>query len=225
MKCQIYRRSECHKAKGLCIIIDVLRAFTTAAFAFAAGAKEIIFVSTQEEAFQKYQKDPTLMLMGETFGKPISGFHFGNSPAEFESLSLKGRRLVQRTSAGTQGVVGCRHAEHLLVASFVVADATLEQIKQLAPTDVSFIVTGTEDGDEDLALADYLIARLQDQQVSSNTFIERVRQSPEGKAFADPALPEFVTRDLELATQIDRFPFAMEVLEVEGNLVGRPIYK
>ncbi|CUI16730.1 2-phosphosulfolactate phosphatase [Candidatus Protochlamydia naegleriophila] len=224
MKCQIYRRSECHQAKGLCIIIDVLRAFTTAAFAFAAGAKEIIFVSTQEEAFQKYENDPTLMLMGETFGRPISGFHFGNSPAEFEDLSLKGHRLVQRTSAGTQGVVGCRHAEHLLVASFVVADATLEQIKQLSPSHVSFIVTGMEDGDEDLALADYLIARLQGQEVSSSSFLERVKGSPEGKAFADPALPGFAARDLELAIQIDRFPFAMEVIEIDGNLIGRPVY-
>jgi 2-phosphosulfolactate phosphatase len=101
MEYQIYRRNQCSQAKGLCVIIDVLRAFTTAAFAFAAGAKEIIFVSTPEEAFQKYNEDNSLKLMGETFGKPIKGFHFGNSPVEFENISLYNHRMVQRTSAGT----------------------------------------------------------------------------------------------------------------------------
>lgn len=52
MKINIYRREECFKAKGFCVVIDVLRAFTTAAYAFAAGAKEIVLVSTVEEAFR-----------------------------------------------------------------------------------------------------------------------------------------------------------------------------
>src|ERR1700722_14672195 len=105
MKFEIYRRHECSQAKGLCVIIDVLRAFTTAAFAFAAGAKEIIFVGSPEEAFKKYQNDNSLTLMGEVQGKHIEGFHFGNSPADIENISLSGRRLVQRTSEGTQGVI------------------------------------------------------------------------------------------------------------------------
>ncbi len=61
MEYQIYKRHECSQTKGLCVIIDVLRAFTTAAFDFNAGAKEITFVGTPEEAFQKYQQDKTLV--------------------------------------------------------------------------------------------------------------------------------------------------------------------
>lgn len=65
MKINIYRRNECFKAKGLCVVIDVLRAFTTAAYAFAAGAKEIVLVSTAEEAFRMHEEDNSLILMGE----------------------------------------------------------------------------------------------------------------------------------------------------------------
>lgn len=223
MKYQIYRLHECSKAKGLCVIIDVLRAFTTAAFAFAAGAKEITFVSTPEEAFDKYRADNSLKLMGETFGKPIPGFHYGNSPAEFENISLCNHKMVQRTSAGTQGVIGCRHADQLLVSSFVVAEATLKRIKTISPKHTSFIVTGNQDGDEDLALAEYLIDRLKGQPTRAHLFLERVRNSPLGKVFSDPAKPEFSARDLELAIQVDLFSFAMEISKIDGNLIAKPL--
>lgn len=61
MKTQIYRLDACHKAQGLCVVIDVLRAFTTAAFAFAAGALEILMVATVEEVFQKHRSSQVLM--------------------------------------------------------------------------------------------------------------------------------------------------------------------
>jgi 2-phosphosulfolactate phosphatase len=41
----------CHDARGVVVVVDVLRAFTTAAYAFAGGAEEIFLVSTVEEAF------------------------------------------------------------------------------------------------------------------------------------------------------------------------------
>lgn len=223
MKIDIYRRDECFKAKGLCVVIDVLRAFTTAAYAFAAGAKEIVLVSTAEEALRMHQEDNSLILMGENEGRPITGFHYGNSPYDIQKCALSGHKIVQRTSAGTQGVVSCRHADQLIIASFVVAEATLKYIVKLSPSHVSFIVTGTQDGDEDLALAEYLKSKLQQQEVCSTLFLDRVRLSPEGKTFADPNNTEFMLEDLELALQIDRFPFAMEVEKRNGNLVAKKV--
>lgn len=223
MKINIYRRHECSKASGLCVVIDVLRAFTTAAFAFGSGVNEIFLVSSKEEAFQKYLDDSSLILMGEQEGRPIEGFHFGNSPCDIQQAILSGRRVVQRTSAGTQGVVGCRHASHLLIASFVVAEATLKRILALNPSIVSFIVTGVQNGDEDLALAEYLQSKLSNQKVSVNAFLDRVRASPEGKVFADLEIPEFSQDDLELALQVDRFPFAMEVFKLGSDLVARKV--
>lgn len=223
MKINIYRRNECFKAKGLCVVIDVLRAFTTAAYAFAAGAKEIVLVSTAEEAFRMHQEDNSLILMGEREGRPISGFHYGNSPDDIQKCKLSDRKIVQRTSAGTQGVVSCSHADQLMIASFVVAEATLKYIVKLSPSHVSLIVTGTQDGDEDLALAEYLQCKLLQQEVCSSSFLDRVRLSPEGKTFADPNIIEFSHKDLELALQIDRFSFAMEVEKNNGSLVAKKV--
>lgn len=223
MKIDIYRRDECFKAKGLCVVIDVLRAFTTAAYAFAAGAKEIVLVSTAEEAFRMHQADNSLILMGEKEGRPIAGFHYGNSPNDIQKCALSGHKIVQRTSAGTQGVVNCSHADQLIIASFVVAEATLKYIVKLSPSHVSFIVTGMQNGDEDLALAEYLKCKLLQQEVCSSSFLDRVRLSPEGKTFADPNIVEFSLEDLELALQIDRFPFAMEVEKRNGSLVAKKV--
>jgi 2-phosphosulfolactate phosphatase len=223
MQTHIYQRHECLQAKGLCVVIDVLRAFTTAAYAFAAGAQEIVLVSSVEEAFQKQKNDPSLILMGEEEGKPIKGFHLGNSPAEVMNHSLFGHRIVQRTSAGTQGVVNCRHADQLLLASFVVAEATLKRILEISPSHVSFIVTGVHNGDEDLALAEYMQIRLMGKNISPISYLDRVRKSPEGRIFADPSIPEFSQEDLELALKVDCFSFSMEVKNYNGTLIAKRV--
>ena len=91
-------------ATGHAVIVDVFRAFTTAAFCVGAGAREIVLVADHEHALALKREDPDLFLTGEIGGKPIAGFDVGNSPSAIEHLDLRGRRVVQRTSAGTQGV-------------------------------------------------------------------------------------------------------------------------
>ena len=50
MEASYLARWELEGVGGVVVVIDVLRAFTTAAFAFAAGAREIVLVSTVDEA-------------------------------------------------------------------------------------------------------------------------------------------------------------------------------
>ncbi|PJD96998.1 MAG: 2-phosphosulfolactate phosphatase [Parachlamydia sp.] len=222
-KINIYHRLECGQANGLCVVIDVLRAFTTAAFAFAKGAQEIILVAEPEDAFRKLSNDRSLILMGEQEGNPIEGFHYGNSPTEISEVSLEGRRLVQRTSSGTQGVVVCPQASFMLISSFVVAEATLKRIVEINPPSVSFIVTGRKNGDEDYALAQYLQKRLLGETVQAQPFLERVLTSPAAARMltADPKNYKFGKEDLKLSVQIDRFPFAMEVFQSSSGFTAR----
>lgn len=212
------------EAKGLCVVIDVLRAFTTAAFAFASGAQEIIFVSTPEEAFKKHEQDPSLLLMGEEEGKRIHGFHFENSPSEMKNISLTGKRIVQRTSSGTQGVIGCSHASQILVTSFVVADATVRRILELKPSHVSFIATGRTNGDEDVALAEYLQSKLRGESVDLDQILCRVRSCRAAQRMLEgPISYKNGAYDLELALQVNYFPFAMEVSQKNNELIARTV--
>lgn len=201
--------SQCHLSDGCIIVIDVLRAFTTAAFAFGSGAEEILMVSTIDEAFSLKEKDPSLLLMGEDMGRRIPGFDFGNSPVEISQADLKGKRLVQRTTAGTQGVVRCRGGKQMLTASFSVAEATYQQIVDWAPEKVTFVITGTKTGDEDLALADYLEQKLLGFDPSPDSYLKRVLDAPESLGI----LSEPYLKDVQLAVELDSFPFIMQVFE------------
>jgi 2-phosphosulfolactate phosphatase len=215
----------CEQATGTVVVIDVLRAFTTAAHAFAAGAQDIVLAGRVEEALELRDRFPGALVLGEVGGLPVEGFDLSNSPAALAGLDLRGRRLIQRTTAGTQGVVRSLGAETLLVASFVCVGATARFLRRQAPPSVTFVITGAHSGrggDEDRACADYLGALLVGQRPDPAPFLKRVRASLPGRMFADPAMPEFPAADLELATELDRFDHALVVHRRDGLLVMEP---
>jgi len=216
----------CHTATGVVIVIDVIRAFTNAAFAFSKGAKEIYPVSKVKEALQLKAQIPDSLACGEDGGLPPEGFDFGNSPTQTNLLDLSGRVIVQRTGAGTQGIVRSVNAEHMLAASMVVANATVRSIQQLDPGSVTFVITGQyapEHGDEDLACAEYLESLLKGQQPDPAPYVERIIKSRDALLHLDPALPEFPLSDLDHCTSIDRFDFAMLVSKENGRSILRTI--
>jgi 2-phosphosulfolactate phosphatase len=216
----------CHAATGAVVAIDVVRAFTTAAYAFAAGASEIILAGTVAEALALRQRFPDALLMGEVDGLPVPGFDFGNSPTKIAGSDLAGRRLIQRTTAGTQGVVRSTGASLLLASSFVCAGATARYLRQAQPETVTFVITGIlyeRDGEEDIACAEYLTALLQGGQPDPAPFIRRVYESTSGRYFTDPGQPEFLLADLESCVEVDRFDFAMLVERRERLLVMKTV--
>ena len=216
----------CREATGIVVVIDVIRAFTNAAFAFSRGAKEIYPVSMVEEALKFKAEVPNSMACGEVGGLPPQGFDFGNSPTHTNTLDLNGRILVQRTGAGTQGIVRSVHADVMLAASLVVTNATVTHIRNLSPDCVTFVVTGQftdERGDEDLACAQYFEALLQGQKPDPAPYVERVYKSRDALFHLDPNLPEFPASDLDYCTKIDAFDFAMLVTKENGRPVIRTI--
>ncbi len=216
----------CHDATGVVIVIDVIRAFTNAAFAFSRGAKEIYPVSKIKEALQLKAQIPDSLVCGEEGGLPPEGFDFGNSPTQTNVLDLSGRVIVQRTGAGTQGIVRSVNAGHMLAASMVVANATVRSVQQLDPEAVTFVITGQyapKHGDEDLACAEYLESLLKGRQPDPAPYVERIIKSRDALLHLDPALPEFPLSDLDHCTNIDRFDFAMLVSKENGRSILRTI--
>jgi 2-phosphosulfolactate phosphatase len=215
----------CSEATGTVVVIDVLRAFTCAAFAFAAGAKEILLVQETAEAFALQRKMPGVLLLGEVDGFPIEGFDHGNSPSALMNLDLTGHRLIQRTSLGTSGVVRSTRADMILASSFCCAKATANYILDHAPDTVTFVITGLGRngmGDEDVACADYLEALLQGHQPAPEPFLTRVRDSVVGQLLLNPSYPELPAEDLPCCTDLARFDFAMRVRRENGLLVMKP---
>lgn len=226
MKFHYANLENCHEATGTVIVIDVIRAFTNAAYAFGRGAREIYPVSTVEEALQLKAMLPNSLACGEVGGIPPEDFDFGNSPTQTNGLDLRARAIVQRTGAGTQGIVRSVRAETLLAASLVVAKATVTHVQKLGVDVVTFVITGQTSngrGAEDLACAEYLEALLQRRQPDPAPFIERVYNSYDARLHLDPNFPDFPESDLDLCTSIDAFDFAMPVTKENGRAVLRAV--
>ena len=223
MKCHYTNLEGCHTAKGVVIVIDVLRAFSTAAYAFSCGAREIILVSGVEEVLALKAQIPDSKAMGEVGGLPPAGFDLGNSPTDISTKDLSGITLIQRTGAGTQGVVRSEAAEVLMASSFVVADATARFVNKLNASEVTFVITGKSysGGDEDLACAEFLEALLKGHQPNAKPFIQRVFESRDALQHLDPRQTGFPLSDLDYCTQIDKFNFAMPITREDGKLIMR----
>lgn len=207
-------------ARGTVVVIDVLRAFTTAPFALAAGARDVELVATPEEALARRASDPTRVLVGEVQGRPVPGFDHGNSPAALRALDLSGRGVTLRSTSGVQAVLAAlATADTVLAASLVTASATARRARELG-ADVTLIACGApgEPGPEDEACAEVLEARLHDRTVDIAAARAAVRSSPAGCRALDPAVDWISPGDLEAALEVDRFVFALEANRRAGGV-------
>lgn len=207
------------------VVIDVLRAFSTAAVALDRGAREIYPVLDVAEAFERRALEPGLVLMGETDCRPIEGFDLGNSPVEASRFPFGARSAVQRTTAGTRGLVVCSSAGSLWASSFLVASSTAAAIIAHGCRRVAFVITGTVhygSADEDLACAEWMQELLGGHHPPAGPFLRRVRDSVAAAMFLDPASPLFAPADVDACARADVFSFSMKAEAGPGGLVLRP---
>lgn len=221
---KVHRSDLAHAAtlEGAVVVIDVLRSFTTAAFALAGGASEVIAVDTPDRAKQLVEHDPRALTVGARGGgAPVPGFDLGNSPSRLiardgqpDASLLAGRRVILYTAGGTQGLAACRSDTRLWATSLVCAAATAAHLLAVAPPQVTLMVTGTwtdRDGDEDHACADLLEQLLQGRDPPRGPYVERVRRSDFGRRFGTAEHPELPAGDLDCCALADPFDFAMPV--------------
>lgn len=212
------------KAQGTTIVIDVFRAFTTAAVAFDRGARQIILVAEIEAARQLRQQGIGELCMGEVDGIKPEGFDFGNSPYELSQVDLTGKTLIQSTRAGTVGVAAVTASAPLYLGAFVTASATVQAVLAQAPARVTIVamgVAGKQRSDEDEQCALYLRNRLQGRHPDPEAVKQLVLAGGEAQKYLDPSQPQYHPRDRELAITIDRYPFAISVTREQGLLVAR----
>lgn len=204
----------------LVVVIDVLRAFTTAAYLFSVGVEEIILVSQVQEAFKLRETMPDTLICGEVNGIKVPGFDFGNSPSEIITKNLSGKRIIQRTTAGTQGVALHSRVGTVLAAALTNISATVRLIKKMSPSTVTLLQTGLYPdegwGDEDAACAEAMEQMLLGNAVDWKSLTARVRRSRSGTHF-DGTSADFPTEDLEMALKINLFNFAM-IVETKNHL-------
>ena len=115
-------------ATGIAVVIDVFRAFTTAAIALANGAARILMVDDLAKALELRDQGTGHYCIGERHGIKPANFDYGNSPAELLDVRFDGKTLIQTTSNGTRGIVAASAAKRIYAGSFVTAEATIQAI-------------------------------------------------------------------------------------------------
>jgi 2-phosphosulfolactate phosphatase len=212
------------RARGTVVIVDVFRAFTTAAVALARGAAGIIMVADPNEARALRDQGRADVCVGEVNTIRPEGFDFGNSPYEVMRASLDGKRVVQSTRAGVVGVPAATGATAIYGGSFVVAQATAQAILQDNPPVVTLVAMGYNGvvrTDEDELCALYLRNLLQGRRPDRDAVRKLVWASGEVAKFQVPNPPHWHPEDVEIALAIDKYDFAIRIIRDGDTVVAR----
>jgi 2-phosphosulfolactate phosphatase len=139
-------------SNSACVVFDVLRATSTIVTALARGAESVLPVQSIAEALECRKADPSVLLAGERNGLRITAavfggvdFDLGNSPREYGSAAVRGRRIVTTTTNGTRAFAACRAARHIFAASFLNLKRTAQQVIRSNCDEVILVCSGTGD--------------------------------------------------------------------------------
>ena len=145
------------------IVIDVLRATTTAVAYLERGADALLLTRDPERALEL--RAESTLLGGERGGLALPGFDFGNSPVEAATHNFTGKTVVMNTTNGTGAAhVAAESGKHVLLAALVNAHAAARRARALAVEEIALVCAGNDGrvGLDDVyaagVLAEYLLS-------------------------------------------------------------------
>jgi len=164
------------------VVIDVLRATTTIAWALENGADSVqVFADVDElkmEAKVFHEKDK--ILIGERGGKKLDGFDLGNSPMGVSTEKVKGKRVFMSTTNGTRSLHRVRESKSLYTMALPNRRAIAERLQRDNPNEVWIVGSGWEGSyslEDSLAagaLASLIIDRLDSVQVLNDELMASI---------------------------------------------------
>ena len=149
-------------AGGAAVVIDVLRASTTIAYALEAGAAKVLPCQEVDEARLAASRFPPgqCLLGGERHGLAIEGFDLGNSPSEYTPERVGGKTVIFTTTNGTRAMRHALPARRILIAGFVNVSAVVREL--IGEEQIHIVCAGTEGefSRDDVLLAGMIVERL-----------------------------------------------------------------
>jgi 2-phosphosulfolactate phosphatase len=223
--------SGAQEAEGTAVVIDVLRAFSSAAYMMHLGAARIVLMAEPKEVL-RFKAETGALAVGEVGGKIVDGFDLGNSPSRILAAGrtlFSGRTVAQRTSAGVTGALAAaRRADQVTLGSYVTAGATARYLLGLSPSPetVSLIAMGNagrEITPDDEGCAGYLEHLLARAPYSHVTALQEIVEHECTQKFLRGDQAHFPAADPVYCLQRDLFDFVLSAQIEEGLLVARRI--
>jgi 2-phosphosulfolactate phosphatase len=167
------------RAADVAVVIDVLRATSTATQALAAGYRQVLCVGSVESA--RDLRSPGRVLAGERHCVKPPGFDQGNSPSE--ARRRRGDELVLATTNGAPAIVAAAAcAPTVLLACLLNLDAVVVELLAREAgkgSDLQVVCSGTDGAValEDVYVAGRLIARLRGARTDAALVAEAVARA------------------------------------------------
>jgi 2-phosphosulfolactate phosphatase len=207
------------QARGMAVIIDVFRAFSTACYAYGNGACAIYPAESIEEAFSLKKKFPDAILAGERNERRPDGFDLGNSPLQLLQADVRGKKIIHATSSGTRGIANAVQADVVITGSFVNAEAIARFIRENRPDHVSLVCMGYAceyPTDEDTLCAGYIRNLLTGRDSDLENMKEQIRNGSGARFFEESSQEWAPSGDFELCLQVNKFDFVLKVVRKEN---------
>lgn len=201
------------------VVIDVIRAFTTACYAYSRNPSVIYPVAEISEAKDWKKKNPNVILVGERYGVSIPGFDYNNSPSQMGVADLYGKTIVMTTTAGTRGLLAVPAKAIVITGSFVNSGAIVSYIQKENPKTVTFLCTDDRYYDsEDFLCASFIKSRLEGAPLSFTAMRAHIRRHPATKMFLEAPLIPTSRKDFALCMESDVFSFVLKRIIKDGHM-------
>ncbi len=196
----------------LIVVIDVLRAFTTACYAISNNPKDYIIVPDIDSAYKLKRKNPNYILIGERNGYKITGFDYGNSPTEIKDVDFSNKTVVHTTTLGTRGVINAlKCTKEVITGSFVNAKAIANYLKKRNPNVVFLFSTyGLSDDNEDLMFAKYIKGYFENKPLDIKIIKGSLMKHKSGIRYLVNPRTKYSKSDFFLALELDKFNFVIK---------------
>ena len=128
------------------VVIDVLRATTTIAWALHNGADAVEAFADIDELRRAAEQWPeaSRLLLGERGGQMLPGFDLGNSPVAVVPALVAGKRLLMSTTNGTRALQRLREVPSLHTMALPNRLAVAERLLRDQPEQVFILGSGWE---------------------------------------------------------------------------------
>lgn len=124
---------------AIVVVVDILRATSCMTTAFAHEIHSIKPFAQLPDCLS--HKSEGYLTAGERDGKKVTGFDLGNSPFEYMSGALKGKKIAFTTTNGTQAIAKASRAREIVIASFLNLSAVAEYLRK-ATANVLVVCSG-----------------------------------------------------------------------------------
>ncbi len=221
------------------VVIDVLRGTTTIVEALANGAREIFPTESTEDAVKLVSSlgREDSLLCGERKAEKVEGFDLGNSPHEFTSEVVAGKKVVLNLANVTRALRLAQEGDRVLPCALTNLGSVAEELSMAEH--ISIICIGHEDtfSLDDALCAGHLIERVlsgkepkKDGALDLNDATRAVRafaqaRKPTESFLSLSAAGRAVIRvglgdDLALCADVDRHDFVVEMVDQSITRAG-----